>query len=77
MGCAIRLPDKSSCTKVATHRWGPVEFCCEHFDQFVDGLFDLRDAFRARRHIHIVEEYNRRTNRTSVIPGANCDSEKK
>jgi hypothetical protein len=54
-----------------------VEFCCNHFDKFVATLFETKGGIDERRHIEIVEEYNRRTGRTSVIPGADCESEKK
>jgi hypothetical protein len=78
MACAIKQTDGSACLKTPTHHWGAVEFCCDHFDQFVSGLFETRGAIsEERKHLEIVEEYNRRTKRTSVIPGAPCDSEKK
>lgn len=77
MGCVFKNPDKSECLKPATHHWGPVEMCCDHFDLFVDGLLDLKDAIQERRHTEIVEEYNRKCKRPSVLPGAPCDSEKK
>jgi hypothetical protein len=77
MGCAIKRPDKSACPKPAAHRWGTVEFCCEHFDLFVEGLLDLKKAVQERRHIDMVEEYNRKTKRSSLIEGAKCEAFKR
>jgi hypothetical protein len=77
MACAIKLPDKNPCLNIPTHHWGPVEFCCQHFDLFVQGLLDIRDAIAERRHEDFVNEYNQQTKRTSVIPFAPCNTEKK
>jgi len=77
MACAIKNTDHTPCGNPPTHHWGIVEFCCNHFDQFVATLFETKGGIDERRHIEIVEEYNRRTGRTSVIPGADCESEKK
>jgi hypothetical protein len=83
VGCAIKMPDGSPCLWPPNHHWGKVEFCCEHFDRFIEGLFDLKTAVEVEKgqykpsHLELIEEYNRRTKRTSVIPGAACDAEKK
>lgn len=51
--------------------------CCDHFDAFVAGMLDLNEAIRDRRHSDFVAEYAKKTQRASVIPGADCDSKKK
>ena len=79
MGCTFRNPDKRECGNPASHKWGPVAMCCDHFDQFVAGLLDLKDAITERRHIDIVEEYNRRMkpfNQSTAI-GTDCKAKKK
>ena len=75
--CGFSIGSGNKCGNPACHHWGSVVFCCDHFDQFVAGLFDTRAAVNERRHVDVVEEYNRKTKQTSVIPGAPCDSEKK
>lgn len=77
MGCTFRNPDKTVCGKPAFHNWGPVLMCCDHFDAFVAGMLDLNEAIRDRRHSDFVAEYAKKTQRASVIPGADCDSKKK
>lgn len=84
--CNHKMDDGSNCATPASHYWGPAEFCCLHFDGFIEGLFGLKDAVREeielrsaerqRSHTELLEEYNRRTKKTSTIPGAPCDSEK-
>jgi hypothetical protein len=71
------MADGGKCPVPASHQWGTVNFCCTHFDQFVTGLLDLKEAVNERRHLDIIEEYNRRTKRPSQIPGSHCDAEKK
>lgn len=77
MGCAIKMPDGSDCTRPVTHHWGPVQFCCDHFDYFVWGsIIERVEEGRKPRHLEIVEEYVKRTGKDSVIPGAPCEAEK-
>jgi hypothetical protein len=71
------MPDGSPCEKPVTHFWGTVEFCCEHFDAFVWGSIVPGKGEYKPSHLEMIEEYNRRTGRTSMIPGAACDAEKK
>jgi len=74
--CEIKAENGGDCPNRAAHHWGAVYFCCAHFDQFLTGLLDLKEAVKERRHIDLVEEYNRQCKRPSVIPGAKCDAEK-
>ena len=70
------MADGTDCPIPASHFWGPVGFCCAHFDQFALGILRLQDIPSAYtehpRHIEIVEEYNRQCKRSSLIPGAKC-----
>jgi hypothetical protein len=77
MACGIRNPDGSACLKQATHHWGTVEFCCDHFDAFVWGSIIPERPSGKPQHIDIVEEYNLRTAQSSLIDGSTCDAEKK
>ncbi len=78
MGCAIKMPDGTDCPRTVTHHWGPVQFCCDHFDYFVWGSIIHRiEEGEKPNHLEVVEEYVRRTGRSSVIHGATCNSEKK
>ncbi len=77
-----KFPDGSECPRIATHFWGNergrVEYCCVHFDMLLRDILgmDMQKEV-VKSHPEMVEEYNRRTKHTTVIPGAPCDSEKK
>lgn len=75
--CSIKMADGTDCPIPAAHFWGPVGFCCAHFDAFALTILRLRDLpaayVHSPRHIDIVEEYNRQCGRTSLIPGAKCE----
>lgn len=70
--CDFRMADGTDCPVPASHFWGPVKMCCTHFEEFTDGLLDQRRLPAKPRHIDIVEEYNRQTQRNSLIPGTKC-----
>lgn len=42
--CDIKGKDGTRCSKSATHEWGKIHFCCEHFDQFIHWLYAKRIA---------------------------------
>jgi hypothetical protein len=72
MGCAIRHKDGSACLTPLSHHLGPVEFCCEHFDRFVEGLLDINLGAKPQTHIEIVHEYNRQVERDSLFSDTDC-----
>lgn len=72
--CSIKMEDGTDCPIPASHFWGPVGFCCTHFDHFAPTLFREKSLPQNPRHIDIVEEYNRQCRRTSLIPGAKCEA---
>ena len=40
--CNTQDKGQVPCPKDATHVWGQVYFCCEHFDQFIQWLYIKR-----------------------------------
>lgn len=74
--CSIRMADGSDCQIPASHCWGPVKFCCIHFDEFAMGILRVKNLSAAYtqipRHIDIVEEWKRQCKNTSLIEGAKC-----
>jgi hypothetical protein len=84
MPCSIKLKNGNPCPAKVTHRWGSeewhVDFCCEHFDLFTEGLLDWarrRDITELKpNHIEIVSEYTRQCHRSSLSEGSDCESEK-
>ncbi len=77
MNCDFTLKDGSPCTEPAAHYWGTVKMCCQHFDGFVWGnIVPTKERQIPPRHIDIVEEYNERTERDSILPGADCEAKK-
>lgn len=77
MECCIRTKDGKLCELLATHHWGGVKFCCAHFDVFLEGMLELKDAVQFRLHDDFVSEYVRRTHRQHRIEGTVCEAEKK
>jgi hypothetical protein len=77
MGCDIKGPEGKPCEKPAVHQWGPVKFCCDHFSQFVEGMFDLKDAVQQRHHEEWVRLYEIETGRRSRILDMLCDPTKR
>jgi hypothetical protein len=65
--CRIKELDGTSCLNRATHFWGTITFCCDHFDEFVIGMFDLSDEMRSRRHVDLLRYYAKRTRVESRI----------
>ena len=55
------------CGEKGTHRWGKAVFCCEHFDLFVESIFELNRAITARRHEDLVEMLESFLNKSTKI----------
>jgi hypothetical protein len=72
--CDFKMADGSQCPVPATHFWGSVKMCCTHFEQFATGVLNTTRLPEKPRHIDIVEEWNLQCERTSLIPGAKCES---
>jgi hypothetical protein len=75
--CTMKLADGSQCSLPACHHWGPVLFCCDHFDNFVYELLHLKTQVEKRKHIDILEEYDRQTSQSSLIAGTHCKADDK
>jgi hypothetical protein len=73
----MRTAPGKKCTELATHHWGPVNFCCPHFSQFVEGMFDLSKAISVRRHEDLVSMYETATDQNSKLTDALCEEPKK
>ena|SRR5579872_1557766 len=72
--CQIK-PGGRACVKPGNHQWGPVVFCCDHFNEFVAGMLDLKDAVNAAQHRYFVQRFNSETRNTSLAEGSRCDAE--
>lgn len=64
--CQIKTKGKQ-CGKAATHHWGPVRFCCDHFDQFIAAMFDLNAEANKEMHKEFVELFEHRTKHSSRL----------
>jgi len=60
------------CANPATHRWGPLLYCCRHFDRVVIALYDLNEEFKAARHRELVRIYEANSRKFSQIEGTKC-----
>jgi hypothetical protein len=61
-----------NCPDTATHEWGKVHFCCNHFDGLVAALYDLNEAVAKRQHTELVELYETRMGRPSRMHDMDC-----
>lgn len=72
VNCQIKR-EGMACGESATHHWGPVRFCCDHFDQFIASMFDLNAEAHRELHREFVAMFELRTKqRSSRIYRAKC-----
>lgn len=64
------------CRARANHQWGPLFFCCEHFDELVTAMFEIRGAMLDRQHADFVRIYEERTHKSSLAEGSACEEAK-
>jgi hypothetical protein len=82
--CDFKMADGTDCPVPASHLWGslgesdikPVAMCCTHFDQFALELLRTEQPVYQPSHLEIIQEYDRKCKRPSVIPGAQCKADK-
>ena len=77
MNCDMKGTDGKPCQMAATHHWGPVQCCCEHFSRLVEGMFDLSEGVKLERHRYLVKFYEERAkilslNSENILPEAQC-----
>jgi hypothetical protein len=60
------------CGLPAPHKWGPIDLCCEHFDELVTAMFEIKGAIQDRQHQDFVKIYEERTHKSSLADGAEC-----
>lgn len=54
VACRMLTLMREPCATPARHVWGSFGFCCNHFDEFMIALFDLKAAVELRRHHDLV-----------------------
>lgn len=72
-----RQPGGVVCGDPAPHIWGGLRLCCEHFDQLVTAMFEIRGLIHDRQHQDFVNIYEARTQKSATIEGARCARDKK
>ena len=70
--CDMKNEQKEPCSLPAVHSWGPVHFCCHHFDMLVVALYDLNEAVSKRRHTDLVAIYEQQMGKSSRITEIMC-----
>lgn len=79
--CFAKTLDGSECPDLAVHWWGTttnrVCYCCAHFSVLVQGIFDLQEAVRNRRHEDLVKLFEDNARHSSKLLGMMCRDEKK
>jgi hypothetical protein len=63
------------CTARATHHWGAVLFCCDHFDEFIVAMFDLNRGLSTQAHRDFVSLFDERTKSHSRLSEGNCSAD--
>jgi hypothetical protein len=63
------------CTREPKHHWGPLLYCCQHFDRVVIALYDLSEEVKAARHREMVRLYEASTKKSSRIEGTKCQDD--
>jgi hypothetical protein len=71
-----RQPGTETCGQPAPHIWGALRLCCEHFDQLVTAMFEIRGLIHDRQHKDFLRTYEERTQRSATIEGAPCAIDK-
>jgi hypothetical protein len=74
--CEMKMPDGSRCPELAVHHWGPVNFCCPHFDDLVMALYDLQGAVSENRHEALVQLYEQNSKHLSRMADLHCPEKK-
>ncbi len=70
--CDMKNEQKEPCSLPAVHTWGPVHFCCHHFDLLIAAMYDLNEAVSKRRHTDLVDLYEERTGKSSRMMDMGC-----
>ena len=67
--------DGKQCEAPASHKWGPLHYCCDHFDRLVVAMFEIRNAVAEEHHKRIVREFEERAKQSSRILGTQCKAD--